>query len=61
MSNQVERLSAKSYYGRHATGVVVLVNGQPHHFTGAGSGRDATAFIKSVGNCDTVINQQRSS
>lgn len=44
----IETLPARRYYGRHATGTVVLVNGQPHHFTGKGSACDARAFVAAI-------------
>lgn len=28
----IETLPARRYYGKHATGWVLLVNGHPHHF-----------------------------
>jgi hypothetical protein len=40
-----ELLSARSYYGRHATGVVLLRNGDPVHH---GSRADAYRLIKNV-------------
>lgn len=42
----IERLSAKSYYGSHAIGTVVLVNGNPTHFTGPSASKDANDFIR---------------
>lgn len=43
----IERLSARSYYGPHATGWVVLVNGHPTHFTGRTAAADSRAFLSS--------------
>lgn len=34
-------MAAKHYYGDHATGVVLLVNGFPRHFTGPTARLDA--------------------
>lgn len=42
----IEIISARKYYGRYATGTVVLINGCPHHFTGSGNTRDARAFAR---------------
>lgn len=44
----VERMPARRYYGRHATGVVVLVNGRPMHFTGEDASREAGKFVASL-------------
>lgn len=43
----IEWMPARNYYGRHATGVVVLVNGTPHHFTGKTARKDARKFAAS--------------
>lgn len=43
-TKQVERISARQYYGEHRTGTVILVDGQPSHFTGESASRDAAAF-----------------
>ena len=43
-----EIISAAEYYGPHASGTVVLVNGSPTHFTGATSYRDAKDFEKKI-------------
>lgn len=37
----VELLKANKYYGFRAKGWVLLVNGQPYHFTGKTAKRDA--------------------
>ena len=50
----VETLKAKDYYGSHATGTVVLVNGQPSHFTGKTAKKDAKTFIDSITNPNKV-------
>lgn len=42
----IELLKAKKYYGFHATGWVVLVNGYPYHFTGDGAKSDAEFAVK---------------
>lgn len=39
----IERISARKYYGSHAIGTVVLVNGHPSHFTDK---KDVDGFIK---------------
>lgn len=41
--NWVERLAARDYYGRHATGSVVIVN---YHCAFHGTPAEATAFLK---------------
>ena len=46
MTRMIEKTKACKYYGRHATGVVVLVNGYPHHFTGRRASADANSFIR---------------
>lgn len=38
---QVERLKASAYYGRPTPGWVVLVNGQPTHYTGPTAAKDS--------------------
>lgn len=43
----IELLKANKYYGFHATGWVVLVNGHPYHFTGDTAKKDADAAVKS--------------
>lgn len=43
----VELIAARDYYGRHATGTVVLVNGFPSHFVGRSARKDALAFMES--------------
>ena len=40
-----ELVSARVYYGRHATGSVVLVNGQPEFH---GKTKDAKEFLKKL-------------
>ena len=45
----LEVLPAKKYYGAYATGVVVLVNGCPSHFTGKFAKKDAKEFISKLG------------
>lgn len=42
--DMIEILSAKAYYGPHATGHVVLVDGHPNHFTGKDSRKQAEKF-----------------
>ena len=44
----IEVLKARDYYGRHAVGIVVLVNGHPVHFTGARSRAEASVFVKEL-------------
>lgn len=44
----VESLNAREYYGTHATGRVVLVDGQPHCFTGDSAVADARRFAAKV-------------
>ena len=44
----VEVLPARRYYGRRASGFVVLVSGQPHHFVGRTSKKDAAEFADSI-------------
>lgn len=39
------KMSAKSYYGPHATGSVLLVNWQPFHFTGSSAEQDRNAMM----------------
>ena len=48
VSSMVERLRAKEYYGSHAIGTVVVVDGQPHHFTGTRHIQEATEFISKL-------------
>lgn len=38
----IEIISARKYYGSHARGTVLIVDGRPWHFTGATSRADAT-------------------
>lgn len=42
----VELIAARDYYGRHATGTVVLLNGFPSHFVGRSARKDALAFME---------------
>jgi len=44
MTNTVEIIPAAKYYGKGHAGTVVLVNGYPRHFTGAGALREARAY-----------------
>lgn len=44
-TNWVERLAARDYYGRHATGSVVIVNG---HCVFHGTPAEVTAFLKTM-------------
>lgn len=39
-----EMINASKYYGSHATGWVVVVDGLPHHFTGSDAKVDAETF-----------------
>ncbi len=48
MKDSLVRLSARSYYGKHATGSVVLINGQPRHFTGKRCIAEANACIRKL-------------
>ena len=48
MTSDMVKISARRYYGRHATGVVVVCIGGPRHFTGATANKDANTFIKNV-------------
>lgn len=38
-------IPARRYYGRHATGWVVLVNGDPTHFVGVGAKQRAKVWM----------------
>lgn len=42
----IELLIANKYYGFRATGWVLLVNGQPYHFTGGTAKKDADAAVE---------------
>lgn len=41
----IELLKANKYYGFHASGWVVLVNGSPYHFTGKTAKADAEKSV----------------
>lgn len=43
-----EIISARKYYGKHATGTVLLVNGYPSHFTGKGALQRARASLANL-------------
>lgn len=50
-----EVVAARKYYGAHATGTVVLIDGNPIHFVGEGALREARTFAakfhSTVRNC----------
>lgn len=46
-----ELIAARRYYGRHATGWVLLVNGHPHHYPGRdgwGAALDALEKFRAI-------------
>jgi hypothetical protein len=44
---QIEKIQARKYYGKHAIGMVILINGIPSHFTNV---KDANSFINLLTN-----------